>query len=73
MEPEDVRESFCSNFTDEKYQDLLKKLDSELPSPIGFRIAESPLFLTDEFRDKLIDAGTRIIDFIVCPDFKQIT
>ncbi|CAF1283884.1 unnamed protein product [Rotaria sp. Silwood1] len=58
---------------EEKYQNLLKNLNTELPNPIGFRIAEFPLFLNDEFRDRLIDASNHIIDFILRPDFKQIT
>ena len=73
MEPNDIRETFNSNFTNEKYQDLLTNLNNELPSPIGFRIAESPVFLTDDFRDRVINAGNDIIDFILRPDFKQMT
>jgi hypothetical protein len=36
-------------------------------------IAESPLFLNNDLRDRLINAGNHIIDFILRPDFKQIT
>jgi hypothetical protein len=31
------------------------------------------LFLSDDFRDRLINAGDHIIDFILRPDFKQLT
>jgi hypothetical protein len=73
MEPEDIRKSYNSNFTNEKYQNFLKSVNDELPTPIGFRLAESPLFLSDDFRDRLINAGSHIIDFILRPDFKQLT
>ncbi|CAF1541211.1 unnamed protein product [Adineta ricciae] len=73
MEPDEIRTNFNSNFTYDNYQDLLDSLNNDLPSPIRFRIAESPVFLTNDFRDRIIAAGNNIIDFILRPDFKRIT
>ncbi|CAF1539344.1 unnamed protein product, partial [Adineta steineri] len=73
MEVEDIRKNYMLNFTDEKYQKFLKDINDELPTPVGFRLAESPLFVKDEFRDILIAAGDHIINFILRSDFKQIT
>lgn len=68
-----IRKSYNSNFTAEKYDQFLQKLDDASPVKIEFRVAETPVFLTDDFRDKLITAGNDIIKTILQPDFKQLT
>jgi hypothetical protein len=68
-----ARKAFNANFSKERYQDFLKELNKGLPKPVAFRIAETPVFLTDDFRDKLIAAGNDIVDTIVRPDFKELT
>ncbi len=61
------------NATTSKYRQFLKKLDEGLENKVAFRVAETPVFLTDDFRDKLIDAGNEIIETLLQPDFKQLT
>src|SRR5581483_4085791 len=68
-----ARKTFNDNFTPEKYQQFLTGLNKGLKKPIEFRVAETPVFLTDDFRDKLLAAGEDIIDIILQPDFKQLT
>jgi len=58
------RKQFNQEFSQEKYdqfKEILKQKSGVEPS---FRISESPLFLTNEFKDKLIDASESIIDQI---------
>lgn len=66
-----AREIFNQNFTEEKYADFLVDLNAGLKKPIEFRIAETPVFLTDDFRDKLLQAGEEIVATILNPDFKE--
>ena len=68
-----ARKTFNQNFTTEKYQQLLTKLNEATPATIDFRIAETPVFLSDDFKEKLITAGDEIIKTILQPDFKQLT
>ena len=68
-----IRKTYNANFTAEKYDQFLKKLDDASPLKVEFRVAETPVFLTDDFRDKLITAGNDIIKTILQPDFKQLT
>lgn len=68
-----TRKTYNQNFSDEKYQQLLTKLNDATPATIDFRIAETPIFLPDDFTDKLITAGDDIIKTILQPDFKQLT
>ncbi|QIY89756.1 hypothetical protein [Chryseobacterium gallinarum] len=58
------RKQFNREFSEEKYQqlkDILKQKSGIEPS---FRISESPLFLTKEFENKLIEASDSIISQI---------
>jgi hypothetical protein len=68
-----IRTSFNKNFTHEKYVRLLKKLDDATAHKVEFRVAETPIFLTDDFKNKLISAGNDIIKTILQPDFKRLT
>lgn len=65
--------AFNNSFIAERYEDLLAHLNSGLPSPVAFRVAETPVFLTADFRDKIISAGNEIIKTILQPDFKELT
>jgi hypothetical protein len=68
-----ARKTFNPNFTIQKYQAFLNRLNAGLHSPVQFRVAETPIFLTADFRDKLITAGDNIIDTILQPGFKELT
>jgi hypothetical protein len=68
-----LREQFNKNFTQKKYTDFLKDLDSKHRGAIEFRIAETPIFVPKDFADKMIGACETIIDFIKDPGFKKLT
>lgn len=72
MEPS-ARSKFNANFSEEKYRQFLQQLHSGLPREIGFRVAETPIFLTDDFRDRLIVAGNGILQTILQLGFKELT
>jgi len=67
------RKTFNAGFTTQKYQEFLAKLNDGLHNPVQFRVAETPVFLTADFRDRLIAAGNDIVDTILRPDFKELT
>jgi hypothetical protein len=68
-----ARKTFNENFSDEKYADFLVDLNAGLKNSVEFRIAETPVFLTDDFRDKLLQAGEEIIETILKPGFKELS
>jgi len=72
MDPS-ARKAFNDNFTPLNYERFLTAMNDGLKEKIPFRIAETPIFLTDDFRDKLLAAGEDIINVILQPDFKQFT
>jgi len=69
---EKYRQQFNANFTEEKYNQLLKKLEEAFP-PIPFRVAETPIFIPQALKEKLIAAGEEIISLIKQDNFKQLT
>jgi hypothetical protein len=68
-----ARKKFNAGFTQEKYGQFLDKLNQGLHTPVQFRVAETPVLLTADFRDRLIAAGQDIIATILQPDFKELT
>jgi hypothetical protein len=68
-----ARQAFNKSFSEEKYQAFLKHLNESFNYTIPFRVAESPLFVDNGFKQKVFQASDEIIDFIVRPDFKKLT
>lgn len=67
-----ARQIFNQQFSEEKYGAFLKNLDAEFNYHIPFRVAESPVFVGNDFKSRLFKAADDIIDFIVRPDFKDL-
>jgi len=67
-----ARELFNQQFSEQKYHAFLADLNQTYHYNIPFRVAESPVFVGKDFRDKLLKASDEIIDFIVRPDFKTL-
>jgi hypothetical protein len=68
-----IRTAFNAQFTPEKYQHYLSILNAPFKDPIPFRIAETPIFIDQYFKDQLLDAGGYICDFITDPSFSAKT
>jgi hypothetical protein len=66
-----LRKIFNESFTGEKYQVFLNDLNAKHPGAIEFRVAETPVFVPDDFRDKMISACESIVDIVTAPDFKN--
>jgi hypothetical protein len=69
----ELRKQFNENFTQKKYEEFLKDLDSKHPGDIVFRIAETPVFVPKDFTVKMLQACESIVDFITDPSFKKLT
>jgi len=67
-----ARKLFNQQFSEQKYHDFLNDLDQQYNYKITFRVAESPVFVGNDFKSKLYKAADEIIDFIVRPDFKSL-
>ncbi|MBN7815850.1 hypothetical protein [Algoriphagus pacificus] len=69
----DLRDDFNASFSAEKYEEFLKDIASDFGFAPTFRIAETPFFIPDELKDKILEACDSVIEFVMRPDFKEIT
>ena len=67
------RHRYNAAFTPEKYQEMLADIEQQFPNQLEFRVAETPVFIPAELRDKLIKAGEDIIGVIQQDNFKALT
>jgi hypothetical protein len=68
-----IRAAFNAQFTPEKYQQYLSILNAAYKDSIPFRIAETPVFIDQKFKEQLLDAGDYICQFITDPNFSSKT
>ncbi|MEO0551971.1 MAG: hypothetical protein AAF149_02150 [Bacteroidota bacterium] len=69
----DIRKWYNQHFTTEKYEAFLDHIAAAYDYRPTFRIAETPVFIPDQLRDRLIEACDEINQTICKPDFKEIT
>lgn len=69
MIPE-LRKKFNSEFTVDKYKAFLDDLDTSLKYPVDFRVSETPLFLSDDLKNKLLKACDDLRKQVNDPTFK---
>jgi hypothetical protein len=69
----DIRKAYNQSFTKEKYSAFLKELDALQPGALDFRMAETPVFIDEEMREKLLSTCNYIIQQIKSPSFKEHT
>lgn len=70
---EDIRKQYNQSFTAEKYQRFLKSIEAAHGHMPTFRISETPVFIPDAFKEKLLEACRDISEVIKSPDFKERT
>lgn len=68
-----LREKFNAEFSKEKYEAFLKDIAQDFDFAPTFRIAETPFFIPNELKSKILEACKDVVAFIKRPDFKEIT
>ena len=66
MEPR-YRDAFNSQITTERYNWYVRQLETRLGCRFEFRLAESPVFLPESFRTKIVDAATAVVEQLSDP------
>lgn len=61
------RELFNRQFTNELYESYTRDLSSRLNASFEFRLAESPVFLPDDFKDKAVASAEAIVEQLSNP------
>ncbi|MGI4020819.1 MAG: hypothetical protein ACRYFA_04875 [Janthinobacterium lividum] len=68
-----IRKAFNEQFSAEKYQQFLNCLHQDLKDEVAFRVAETPVFLTQNLKNQLVQAGGEILKTLLAPGFKELT
>lgn len=68
-----IRKAYNQNFSEQKYSRFVESLSKEFNQPVTFRVAETPVFIDKNLKNKLVKASDSIIDFLVRDDLKNIT
>ena len=68
-----IRKAFNDQFSTKKFQDFLNCLHQDLKEEIAFRVAETPVFVNQDLKEKLIQAGDEILKTLLEPGFKELT
>ncbi|WAC13897.1 hypothetical protein [Dyadobacter pollutisoli] len=69
----EAREAFNGSFTESKYADFVKSIEEAFPGQLDFRVAETPVFVPRELKEKINQASEEIIATLLSPDFKAKT
>ena len=68
-----IRQQFNAQYTEEKYKKYLAQINSHTAHPVEFRIAETPVFIPNHFKNALLSAGDEIISILLDPSTLQHT
>ncbi|HWK98795.1 MAG TPA: hypothetical protein VNQ55_02560 [Parapedobacter sp.] len=68
-----IRSAFNTRFSAARYQGLLASLDKPHPGALGFRVAETPVFVPRILTERLVEACEGIVDELIAPDFSPLS
>ena len=68
-----IRDHYNRQFTRQRYQTFLNDLYYQFNHVPGFRIAETPVFIPGELKQKIFDACHQIAEVILRPDFNALS
>ena len=68
MDP-DLRQRFNAAWSDELHRTVRADLERRLGQSIPFPVAETPVFLTEDLRDRFARASNEIMDLLSDPQF----
>jgi len=69
----EIRQRFNEEYTQEHYTRLQDRISQEFNLTPVFRVAESPVFVSRNIKQKIWDACDEIMDVICTPDYKEKT
>jgi len=68
-----IRKEFNAQYSADKYKALLQETENKYPEALGFRVAETPVFIDKIFKEKMLSACESIVDIITGFNFKTLT
>src|SRR5262245_15439092 len=68
MIPE-IRRAFNSQFTEQRYQEMIRDLERDAGCPVDFRVSETPLFFSDRLIRQLIEAADEMLAAVTSEEY----
>ena len=65
----DIRRAYNADFTQQRYEDMVRDLEAGAGCPTIFRICETPLFLSERLTRELIEASDEILGFVTSEEY----
>lgn len=66
-----LRQQYNNAFTEDKYQQFLGSIEAAYPGALDFRIAETPLFIPKDFKDKMLETCNYILNVVTSEEYKN--
>ena len=66
-----LRNIYNESFQEKNYVQFLEEIDAVFPGAMEFRIAETPLFINKDFKNKMLDTCEHIIENIKAESFTK--
>lgn len=66
-----LRKKYNQEFSEGNYRSFLSALENVYPGQLDFRVAETPVFVSKEFTNKILSACESIIDVITTPEYRK--
>ncbi|SFT17238.1 hypothetical protein SAMN05660206_11754 [Sphingobacterium wenxiniae] len=57
----DTRERFNASFSEARYDNMLQDINRDYPNTLDFRVAESPVFIDRDLKNKVLTAFDDIV------------
>ena len=67
------RKQFNEAFSEIKHQQYLNYINAVYPNTVDFRIAETPIFISEKFKNLMLEVGAYVCSQIESPNFNNIT
>ncbi|MEM9930139.1 MAG: hypothetical protein AAF840_09995, partial [Bacteroidota bacterium] len=68
---EDLRQRFNASFKEEHYQAMMAWMEEQYQHKPKFHVAETPIFVPHDVRDRILAACADILEVVVQPDFAE--
>ena len=68
-----LRKLYNQDFTPEKYHAFLQEMNTRYPGQLDFRVAETPVFIPQDFIRQALEACESIIDVVTEPRYHQLS
>jgi hypothetical protein len=65
----ELRRKYNSEFTVGKYNDFIDDINSGFGHKIEFKIAETPIYLPNDFKNELLKASREVLDYLCSHEF----